>query len=176
MKKILKEYSTLIILLGFFLLYLLYKRTNDMIVYLGANYILYISVTFFLVLSSLVCWKKGMFSSGRMLETLLIIMFCSYAASVLLLMPFNWLNVEFFSKSSHLESVRCEVTGISKRRMSRGMYIDVLGEQTFIRGFRPFFNLVENEQLEISDLEVKVKYRSGIFNSIILTELDLIRK
>ncbi|MGB0429701.1 MAG: hypothetical protein ACPGLV_04445 [Bacteroidia bacterium] len=54
--------------------------------------------------------------------------------------------------------------------MSRGINVDFEGEDLFLRGFRKEFNDFEDGSLDLSDYRLRIKYKKGFLNTLILQD------
>ena len=171
MIKSIKKNPTFPLLLGIFIIYLFYKQLDDSIVYLKTNYLLLYGTLFFSTIAFMTLTIPRV--KVRLTEKLLISIFCGYLLCVVLLIPVNVYNANY-SKSQPLEHSESELLSISKRRLSRGMYIQLKGKTVFIRGFEPIFNEIEQDKL--SKYRVLVSYRYGLFNSLIIEKHEIVKK
>lgn len=166
--KFTKEFYFLLIYAIFYRF--LYYEWDKKTINLGINWLFYVSIVLiFLCLLSVLYRTKLLNSIVKGESKILISIVFPYIIYTILITPLNYINFTF--AMSQNESVEyCEIINISKRNMSRGINVDFEGEDLFLRGFRKEFNDFEDGSLDLSDYRLRIKYKKGFLNTLILQD------
>lgn len=159
-------------LLVFFVFYLLYRKFATKIVWVEDHIPLYWLGAISVITAFLLMRKR--FKEMYYFERILVWALISYVCFVVVMTPLNIYNSLFFSERNELQKERCRITGVHKRRMSRGMNIDFAGKSVFIKGYKEEFKVIE-KKLKEEEFYVSVSYKDGLLGTRVIKKVDFVK-